>query len=234
MEHIARLEESPRGVYCGAIGYVGPGNEATFSVAIRTLLLDRQTGTVSMGVGSGITWDADPSTEYTECLTKGKFLTSPPPPGLIESLRLENGCYPRLERHLARMAWGAGRLGQPFVAADARALLLAHAAMVVGTRKVRLLLSPAGELSVESQPLPATDDRPLLVAIASDVVDANDPLLYLKTDQRQRFDRARQEHPAADEVLFCNQQGELTEGTYHSLVLRLDGRLVTPPLTAGL
>jgi len=233
MEHIARLERAPRGVYCGAIGHVGPG-EATFSVAIRTLLLDRQTGTASLGVGSGITWDADPAAEYAECLTKGKFLETSPALGLIESLRLENGRYHRLERHLSRMAWSAGRLGHPFTRAAAEKVLLAHAAAVAGTRKVRLLLAPTGALSIESQALPEDEGRPLLLAMAREVVDPADPLLYLKTDQREHFARARRERPDADEVLYCNRHGELTEGSYHSLVLRLGGRLVTPPLTAGL
>ncbi|WP_246559411.1 aminodeoxychorismate synthase component I [Citrifermentans pelophilum] len=234
MEHIASLEGGARGVYCGAIGHLGPGGEATFSVAIRTLLLDRQTDTATMGVGSGITWDAEPLAEYAECLTKGKFLTSAPAPGLIESLRLENGCYHRLERHLARMAWSAGRLGHPFMAATARDLLLAHAAVVSGTRKVRLLLSSHGELSVASQQLEDNDSRPLRLAIAEEAVDPADPLLYLKTDRRERFERARQQRPDVDELLFCNLRGELTEGTYHSLVLRFGDRLVTPPLSAGL
>jgi para-aminobenzoate synthetase/4-amino-4-deoxychorismate lyase len=232
MEHIASLETSPRGVYCGAIGHVGP-EEATFSVAIRTLHMDREAGTSTMGVGSAITWDADHVSEFAECLTKGQFLSNPPQPDLIESLRLENGCYLRLERHLARLAWGAGRLGHPFDPVDAGNMLLGHAATVCNTSKVRLLLSPKGALSIESRPLPDNDSSLLRIAIAAERIDSSDPLIYLKTDQRDRFERARLEHPDADEVLFCNLQGELTEGTYHSLVLRLAGQLVTPPLASG-
>ena len=234
MEHIASLEGVPRGVYCGAIGHLGPGGEATFSVAIRTLLLDRENGTAIMGVGSGITWDADPVSEYAECLIKGEFISRSLHLGLIESLRLENGRYHRLERHMTRLSWSAGRLGHPFDPDSALALLRAHAGEVAGTRKVRLLLSPIGELAIESQALTDNDSAPLRIAVAGERVDPIDPLLYLKTDQRDRFERARREHPDADEVIFCNRQGELTEGTYHSLVLRLAGRLVTPPLAAGL
>ncbi|HSR40888.1 MAG TPA: chorismate-binding protein, partial [Longimicrobiales bacterium] len=44
MEVIARLEQSPREVYCGAIGWVRPGGDAAFSVPIRTAWLDRSEG----------------------------------------------------------------------------------------------------------------------------------------------------------------------------------------------
>lgn len=56
MQHIARLEPTPRGVYCGAIGYAAPDGEAVFNVAIRTLELAGAEG--RMGVGSGIVWDS--------------------------------------------------------------------------------------------------------------------------------------------------------------------------------
>jgi para-aminobenzoate synthetase/4-amino-4-deoxychorismate lyase len=233
MELIARLEEAPRGVYCGAIGHVGPG-EATFAVAIRTLLLDREAKTATLGVGSGITWDAEPAAEYAECLTKATFVGAALPPRLIESLRLEEGHYARLPRHLARLAWSAGRLGHPFAQEAAAALLQAHAAEVHGVRKVRLLLDADGGMAVSSEPLPPDDAPPLRLALATEPVDPDEPWPYLKSERRDHFARARAVHPDADEVLFTNLRGELTEGSYHSLVVRLEGRLVTPPLTAGL
>jgi anthranilate/para-aminobenzoate synthase component I len=70
---IAELEDTPRGPYTGAIGYISPG-EAAFSVAIRTIVLDRETGGVELGVGSGITVDSDPQREYRECLDKAAFV----------------------------------------------------------------------------------------------------------------------------------------------------------------
>ena len=234
MKLISDLEKSPRGVYCGAIGMLAPGGEALFSVAIRTLLLDRQSGTCQMGVGSGVTWDAEATAEYAECLAKAAFLSQPPPPRLLESLRLENGRYPLLTRHLARLAWSASRLGHRHNATLAEQRLLEHAATVPqGTHKVRLLLAANGELDLSSAPL-EPDSAPLQLALATCRVDPDDQSLYLKTEARQRYDAARQEQPGADEVLLLNNRGELSEGSYHSLVLRLAGRLVTPPLGCGL
>lgn len=232
MELIAEIEGQPRGIYCGTIGYLAPGGEMTFSVAIRTLLLEHQSSS-SMGVGSGITWDARPHAEYDECLHKAAFLKSKPRPRLLESLLLEQGRYPRLERHLDRLCWSAGRLGYQCSREQIQQALLDHAAVTHGQHKTRLLLALDGSLLIESAPLQQLH-QPLKLALATEPVDPDELLLYLKTEQRERYNQARQEQPEADEVLLCNTQGELTEGSFTNLVLKLDGCLVTPPLSCGL
>lgn len=233
MEIISGLEQQPRGIYCGAIGYLAPGGEAGFSVAIRTLLLEKQTGQISMGVGSGITWGSDPRAEYAECLNKATFLKPRPQPRLLESLLLEEGSYPRLERHLDRLGWSANRLGYGCDREQIRLALLDHAAGANGQHKARLLLAQDGSYQIESAPLQQLH-QPLKVALATTPVDPTDLLLYLKTEQRQRYEQAQLEHPEADEVLLCNNRGELTEGSFTNLVLKLNGRLVTPALASGL
>jgi len=233
MEIISGLEQQPRGVYCGAIGYLAPGGEAGFSVAIRTMLLEKQTGQISMGVGSAITWDSDPRAEYAECLNKAAFLRPQPQHRLLESLLLEEGSYPRLERHLDRLCWSAARLGYCCDREQIKQALLGYAAGTTGQHKTRLLLAQDGSYQIESSPLQQLH-QPLKVAVAATPVDPNDLLLYLKTEQRERYEQARQEHPDTDDVLLCNTQGELTEGTFTNLVLKLDTRLVTPPLACGL
>ena len=74
MQRIAELEERPRGVYCGAIGYASPEDEMVFSVPIRTAEIAG--GRLHMGVGSGVVWDSKADEEYRECLLKARFLTS--------------------------------------------------------------------------------------------------------------------------------------------------------------
>lgn len=233
MELIAAIEGAARGVYCGTIGYLAPGGEMTFSVAIRTLLLENQSNSISMGVGSGITWDARPLTEYDECLHKAAFLKSKPRPRLLESLLLEQGRYPLLERHLDRLCWSAGRLGYQCSREQIQLALLDHAAGTHGQLKTRLLLALDGSLVIESAPLQQLH-QPLKLSLATTPVDPDELLLYLKTEQRERYTQARQEQPEADEVLLCNTQGELTEGSFTNLALKLDDCLVTPPLCCGL
>ena len=68
MEIIRELEEIPRGIYCGAIGYLGYHGESQFSIAIRTLV--REESRLRYHVGAGIVADSDPEKEYEETLHK--------------------------------------------------------------------------------------------------------------------------------------------------------------------
>jgi para-aminobenzoate synthetase/4-amino-4-deoxychorismate lyase len=72
---IHELETSPRGIFCGSIGYVTPHNDMCFNVAIRSLLLDRR-GQGVLGVGSGVVVDSTSDAEYDECLLKTRFLAA--------------------------------------------------------------------------------------------------------------------------------------------------------------
>ena len=81
MRLIRDLEPTPRGVYCGAIGFVGPpdsGVRARFSVPIRTAVVHRATGEAVYGAGGGIVWDSDPAAERAELLAKAAVLGSEP------------------------------------------------------------------------------------------------------------------------------------------------------------
>ena len=68
MRIIRELEDSPRGIYTGAIGFIAPSGDACFNVAIRTLMMEN--GAATMGVGGGIVYDSDPAAEYAECQLK--------------------------------------------------------------------------------------------------------------------------------------------------------------------
>lgn len=71
MEIINELEQYPRQVYCGAIGYIAASGKFEFNVAIRTAILQDQT--VYYSVGSGITLDSKPEAEYQEILDKANL-----------------------------------------------------------------------------------------------------------------------------------------------------------------
>jgi len=74
MKLIDRYENSRRGVYSGALGYFSPQGNYDFSVVIRTLLYNAESGYLSFHTGGAITANADPEREYNECLLKGKAL----------------------------------------------------------------------------------------------------------------------------------------------------------------
>src|SRR5699024_9762797 len=55
IELISTLEKFPREVYCGAIGYITPNNDAIFNVPIRTVSIDKKSAKAKYGAGGAIT-----------------------------------------------------------------------------------------------------------------------------------------------------------------------------------
>lgn len=74
MKLIDQYEKSRRGVYAGGLGYFGPQGNFDFSVVIRTLLYNAETGYLSFHTGGAITAEAEAEKEYDECLLKGKAI----------------------------------------------------------------------------------------------------------------------------------------------------------------
>ncbi len=72
MQIIAELEDVPRDVYCGTIGWAAPDGSAAFNVAIRTLSLFGDTDVV-LNVGGGVVHDSTAAREYEEALWKARF-----------------------------------------------------------------------------------------------------------------------------------------------------------------
>lgn len=68
MEIIRELEHAPRGIYCGAIGWLGFNGDCAFNIAIRTLVNEGQR--LIYQVGAGIVADSSPQQEYEETLHK--------------------------------------------------------------------------------------------------------------------------------------------------------------------
>lgn len=68
MEIIAEIEQRPRGVYCGSIGYLGFNGRADLNIAIRTAQF--HDGVARVQGGGGITARSQPAAEYEESLTK--------------------------------------------------------------------------------------------------------------------------------------------------------------------
>lgn len=73
-QRISELESAPRGVYCGAIGYVADHGRTGWNVAIRSAVFHR--GDARYHVGSGIVADSDPSAEWEETVDKGTLLAT--------------------------------------------------------------------------------------------------------------------------------------------------------------
>ncbi|MEO7795624.1 MAG: chorismate-binding protein, partial [Thermoanaerobaculia bacterium] len=241
MEWIARLEDRPRGLYCGAIGWAAPERRAEFSVAIRTAVIDRPRGQLEYGVGSGVVWDSEAPAEYRECLTKGRALEAPPPPvALFETMlwRPRCGIY-GLERHLIRLTASADFFGFVCDASGMRRsveeALARLAERAESPQRVRLELAANGGLSFTSKPF-ARERRRWSAILASQPVDSRQAALFHKSTNRAIYDAALAEAQAAgaDEAILWNERGELTEGTRTNLVLEIAGERLTPKRDCGL
>jgi len=74
MELIEAYERTRRGLYSGSLGYIWPNGDCQFNVVIRSMQYRRDTGYLSLQVGSAITYDSRPEEEYQECLLKATAL----------------------------------------------------------------------------------------------------------------------------------------------------------------
>ena len=241
MEIIAELEDSPRGVYCGAVGFLSPPGSgmpsARFNVPIRTVMLDTETHAAEYGVGGGITWDSSAQDEYDETVAKARVLTARRPWfELYETLRHDPAeGFRHLDRHLARLGSSSAYFGFAF---DGLAVL--HALQQAAGRfpdrpaRVRVSLDRQGRIDTGLTAL-VTSSEPVRVAIDRDhPVDRTDPMLFHKTSLRGAYDEARARHPDADDVLLVNDRGEVTESSIANVAIFLERHWITPALDAGL
>ncbi|MEZ5316866.1 MAG: aminodeoxychorismate synthase component I [Vicinamibacterales bacterium] len=253
---IRAIEPTPRGVYCGTIGYASPDGRAVFNVAIRTAMVRAATGRAVFGVGGGITWDSTPGDEYAEAESKSACLHPAPVFALIETLRAEDGRPIRAGAHVARLAASATHLGFACDASRALAALEDEAhARGAGRWRLRLTLDRTGRVNVTSHPAAAAPPDPATCVWSPLPVEATDPFLYVKTTRRDVYDRhlaaglaAATAGTGADagadpgasaagevfDVLLWNAAGEATEFTRGNLVVGDDGGMWTPPVSSGL
>ena len=240
MQIISELEDSPRGIYCGAVGYLAPAGSghpnARFNVAIRTVTVDTVSGTAEYGVGGGITWDSDAEAEYEEAVAKSRVLTARRPGfELLEAMRHDAAEGVRhLDRHLGRLSDSADYFGYRYDETEVReAIEKAVASAPASPCRVRLALSKDGTARVVCTPLVSEQD---VVRVALDDVpqDPRDVFLFHKTSRRQRYEEARRRHPDADDVVLVNDRAEVTESTIANIAVRMGGRWVTPPIESGL
>jgi para-aminobenzoate synthetase / 4-amino-4-deoxychorismate lyase len=241
MQLTAQVEDEPRGVYTGAIGYFST-ERTVFNVAIRTLELEGDAG--KLGVGGGIVIDSDAREEFAECMLKARFLTAsteewPKEFSLIESLLWRDG-YPLVELNLDRLEDSAAYFDFACERAAVKTALLEHARRFGDgrARKVRLLMDAGGEVRISSEVLAdvGRDAKVVRVRVAAERTDARDRMLFHKTTQRRVYDEAFKAAVEAgfDEVLFLNLRGEVTEGAISNVFVEKEGRWLTPPVECGL
>ena len=244
MRIINELETTPRKIYTGSIGYIAPNRKATFNVAIRTALIDREIKKAEYGVGGGIVWDSTSGDEYSEALLKARVLTEAQPEfSLLETMLWtpEEGFYLK-DKHIARLLDSADYFDFPVKPREAKTIvpreilesyLREISANFRSPERIRLLLNSPGELLSESYPHQPVE-AVIRARLAAAPVNSADAFLFHKTTHRHIYERARAPFPECDDVLLYNEHGEATEFTVGNLVVELDGEMLTPPIGCGL
>ena len=70
MQLIEQYEQTKRGIFSGAVGYITPDGDFDFNVVIRSIMYNETSGYLSFQTGSAITFYSDPKKEWEECLLK--------------------------------------------------------------------------------------------------------------------------------------------------------------------
>lgn len=74
MELIERYEQTRRGIFSGAMGYISPEGDFDFNVVIRSIMYNSFSKYLSFQAGSGITFYSSDEKEWEECLLKAQAI----------------------------------------------------------------------------------------------------------------------------------------------------------------
>jgi para-aminobenzoate synthetase/4-amino-4-deoxychorismate lyase len=237
MEIINEIEAEPRGIYTGCIGLINK-DESVFNVAIRTLVINKNTGSGEIGIGSGIVWDSDPEKEYDETLLKANFLLKPMEYfELFETMLLKNGKVFLLEEHLKRLKTAADYFLFNYSRSNITALLKQEIRNLDRKKvyRLRLILNKQGNVRPESALYTQYKGR-VKICISPERISSGDKFRYFKTMNRHLYNEeySRAAGKGFFDVIFLNERGEVCEGAITNIFTRKGKEWITPPLSCGL
>ena len=239
------LEDSPRGVYCGAVGFLAPrgrGRAARRASTSRSArwCVDAETGTAEYGVGGGITWDSTRRrANTTRSVAKARVLTARRPPF---------DCSRRLAARPRRPAPPPGPAPRP--AARLRRVLRVRAIdedAVRGLARARgSARSPTALARIRAArwtgrgtcrhgrraDRAASTSRSASRSTAATRSTRPTPACSTRPRRGPLRGGARHGYPDADDVVLVNTEGELTETTIANLAVGLGRPWWTPPRSA--
>lgn len=229
MEIIKDLEPQPRGVYCGTIGLLLPNGRRIFNVAIRTIQLHR--GEAIYGVGGGITWDSTWESEYREVHQKAAVLYRKQARfQLITTGKISQKQLLFEDQHLERLTKASRYFAFPFDPEELRQKIEEECQACDSHQdyRLRISLSKSGEMEVSRQILSPLSPSFYKAKLFLQEADLNQSFTYFKTTHRPHLSLGERE------IIYHNAAGELLETSIGNLVLKINGKLYTPPIRLGI
>jgi para-aminobenzoate synthetase/4-amino-4-deoxychorismate lyase len=222
MEIISDLENNPRDIYCGSIGYILPNNDFCFNVAIRTAVYKNKE--YIAGIGGGIIYESKTNDEFDECLLKSQFLRSINDFEIFETMKSIDGIIQNLDFHLARL-----KKSMQYFGFNSKNIVFPQ--IDYGAKKVRLSVKQNGEYDIKISDI----DKILTnkVVISDIIIDAGDIFLQHKTSRRKIYNTEYQKYNVYD-VIFINNLGFISEASRNNIFIKKQNQWITPPLLAGI
>jgi len=229
MEIIKDLEPQPRGVYCGTIGLLLPNGRRIFNVAIRTIQLYK--GQAIYGVGGGITWDSTWKSEYREVHQKAAVLYRKQARfKLITTGKISQKSLLFEDQHLERLIKASRYFAYPFDPEDLKQKIEEECQACDSHQdyRLRISLNKSGEIELSRQILTPLSPTFCQAKLCLQEADLNQSFTYFKTTHRPHLNLGEQE------IIYHNATGELLETSIGNLVLKIAGKLYTPPTNLGI
>ncbi|WP_139690094.1 aminodeoxychorismate synthase component I [Streptococcus oralis] len=229
MKIIKNLEPQPRGVYCGTIGLLLPNGRRIFNVAIRTIQLHQEKAIY--GVGGGITWDSTWESEYREVHQKATILYRKQARfQLITTGKVSQKQLLFEDQHLERLIKASRYFSFPFDPEDLRQKIEEECQVCDSHQdyRLRISLSKSGEIELSRQILTSLSPSFCKAKLCLQEADLNQSFTYFKTTHRPHLSLGEQE------IIYHNVAGELLETSIGNLVLKINGKLYTPPIRLGI
>ena len=229
MEIIKDLEPQPRGVYCGTIGLLLPNGRRIFNVAIRTIQLCQEKAIY--GVGGGITWDSTWKSEYREVHQKAAVLYRKQARfKLISTGKISQKSLLFEDQHLERLTKASRYFAYPFDPEDLRQKIEEECQACDSHQdyRLRISLNKSGEIELSRQILIPLSPIFCQAKLCLQKADLQQAFTYFKTTHRPHLSLGKQE------IIYHNAAGELLETSIGNLVLKIAGKLYTPPTSLGI
>lgn len=242
MELLAATEESGRGAYCGAIGFLVPRPDRTydvsFNVAVRTVVVDEDEGVAEFGVGAAITNRSEVVAAFEEARIKAKVLVDRRPEfRLVAKVRVEHGEAIAAAEILDTLFASAEYFAYDASREDLEAVLAATAATTPDCI-VTFYVDRQGAIETKTDPAPVWEEEPgapeLLLGAVSDRAVSTDNVYLFHDTTSTRVVEALSRLPAdIDVVIIANDHGEIAGAVDGNVVALIDGTWVTPPFECG-